>query len=149
MFGNIVQIIQAIAAGVLGPDRWKCSDNGVAGGKITDIDTGTSGSGKDIRAWVEFDYEDAQGQAHKVRGEGDLLKFGQRGGRDVIKVDGEDVDNDDVVTGVRYVMANPPIRPIIEFKFVKKTDSSIEPHRVRFDGLPDFSVLGGGLDNWD
>ena len=137
MFGNIVQIIQGIASGVLGPDRWFCSDNGVRGGKVTAIDTGTSGTGMAVRAWVEFTYEDEAGITHVVRGEGDLMKFGARGGKDVIEFDGEPVEKDDVVISQRFVWANPPYRVVIEMKY---SDEGID-HRVRFDGSPDFSVL--------
>lgn len=116
---NALQIIRALAQGVPA-SKWTVSDNGIRKGPVTEVNCGLQGT----TVWLRFQYQ-ADGAAHKIEGSMPVT-----GGSETIKLDGADVEHDDIVLSNRIVGFPPKLVIVIEFKFNKGGAD----HRIRFDG---------------
>src|SRR5689334_1807134 len=116
---NALQIIRALAAGVPAK-KWTVSDNGVRKGPVTEVNCGLHGT----MVWLRFQYQ-ADGADHKIEGSMPVT-----GGQETIKLDGQDVEHDDIVLSNRIVGFPPKIVIVVEYKFLRDGAD----HRIRFDG---------------
>ena len=114
-----LQIIRALAQGVPA-SKWTVSDNGVRKGPVTEVNCGLQGT----MVWLRFQYQE-DGADHKIEGSMPVT-----GGEETIKLDGADVEHDDIVLSNRVVGFPPKIVLVVEFKF----NQDGADHRIRFVG---------------
>ena len=106
------------------PERWIVSVNSKRKGPVKEFMSALNGD----TILVRFVYT-ADGKDVKIEGTMPLKDAGKPGGNDTIKVDGKDVELDDIVLSNRLVFPSGVIL-ICEFKYLDGDENM----RVRFDG---------------